>query len=208
MKTDIIEAFSTLANIAGGVIKDGEFMKCDISDTNVKKVNYEEEKNFYCLTVPSSSFIVKYNDKISVTGNCHSVAGAEAFRIAINECLEDNILTQDDINNLKSDIIKSGKQIKEHEFRIIEMIFEKGEISGFKEKDIKTFVKSRINLCLNNLGIDSIYEIKDNPIAEWFYSMNNTLVVHDFFSSLGNQYNRNWSEGSFVVESNTYNFKG
>ena len=144
----------------------------------------------------------------AVDENTHSMAGATAFRIAITECLNDNILTQDQVDKLKFDIIKSARQIKEHEFRIIEMIFEKGEIEGCKEKDIKTFVKSRINLCLNNLGIESIYEIKENPISQWFYNMNNTLVVHDFFSNLGSQYNRNWSETGFVVDSDTYNFKG
>ena len=143
-----------------------------------------------------------------VDENYHSIAGAATFRIAITECVEDNILTESEIVELKNNIIKSAKLIKDHEFRIIDMIFEKGEIEGFKEKDIKNFVKSRINLCLNNLGIDSIYDIKENPIAQWFYNTNNTLVVHDFFNSLGNQYNRNWSDTNFIVEENTYNFIG
>lgn len=34
---------------------------------------YDEPVDFYCVTVPSGMFYVRYNNKVSVTGNCHSL---------------------------------------------------------------------------------------------------------------------------------------
>ena len=34
---------------------------------------YDEPVDFYCVTVPSGMFYVRYNNKVSVTGNCHSM---------------------------------------------------------------------------------------------------------------------------------------
>ena len=140
--------------------------------------------------------------------NIHSLAGSATFITAVTECLDGGILTQDEVDVLYSDVVKSAKLLKEHEFRIVEMIFEKGNIDGINEKDMKTFVKSRINLCLNNLGISSIYDIKDNPVGAWFYDNINMPTSHDFFVNLGSQYNRNYSEVEFVVERDKYSFKG
>ena len=208
MKKDVIEAFNTLANIAGGVIYDGKFIEREVVDVKVNHINYDTEQEFYCLTVPSSAFVVKSENKVSVTGNCHSLAGAHAFRIAVTECKEEDILTVDQVKELQRAIVKGAKELKEHEYRIIEMIFAKGKIDGITERDMKTFIKSRINLCLNNLGIDSIYDINDNPIGRWFYDNITMPTIHDFFYALGSQYHRDWAESDFKVEANTYTFSG
>lgn len=34
---------------------------------------YDEPVDFYCVTVPSGMFYVRYNNKVSVTGNCHAM---------------------------------------------------------------------------------------------------------------------------------------
>ena len=140
--------------------------------------------------------------------NIHSLAGAHAFRIAVTECKEEQILTTLQVKELQRAIVKGAKELKDHEYRIIEMIFAKGKIDGITERDMKTFIKSRINLCLNNLGIDSIYDINDNPIGKWFYDNITMPTIHDFFYALGSQYHRDWAESDFKVESNTYTFTG
>lgn len=140
--------------------------------------------------------------------NFHSLAGAHSFRIAVNECIDEKILTQEQVQELRQEIVKSAKELLSHENRIIEMIFAKGKIDGITERDMKTFVKSRINLCLNNLGIDSIFDIKDNPIAKWFYDNINMPTIHDFFNALGSQYHRDFAAADFVVKRDTYNFVG
>ena len=79
------------------------------------------------------------------------------------------------------------------------MIFEEGSIDGITDKQMKNFVQSRINLVLKELGVDKLFDVKYNPIAEWFYDNINSLRLHDFFQTTGDQYNRNWSEEKFKI---------
>jgi ribonucleotide reductase beta subunit family protein with ferritin-like domain len=50
---------------------------------------------------------------------------------------------------------------------------------------------------MENLGFKSIFKPSYNPIAKWFYKDLESSTLHDFFSSTGNDYNRNWIEGKF-----------
>ena len=77
------------------------------------------------------------------------------------------------------------------------MIFEKGQMDGITDVQMKRFIESRINLCLRNLNIKPIFESTYNPIADWFYDGINAYQMNDFFTGVGNSYNRNWSEGGF-----------
>ena len=46
-----------------------------VNNQSTKKVinKYDEPVDFYCVTVPSGMFYVRYNNKVSVTGNCHNM---------------------------------------------------------------------------------------------------------------------------------------
>lgn len=141
--------------------------------------------------------------------NLHSLGGAMSFKIAVEEILKDEILTEAQLEEFKEKVRKSAKVLAEHEFRIIDMIFEKGDKDNMKES-MKQFVMSRINLCLQNLGIKSIFsydEIGANKVATWFYANINMPTIHDFFVNLGSQYNRDWSEAEFKIEKNKYIFE-
>jgi ribonucleotide reductase beta subunit family protein with ferritin-like domain len=100
-------------------------------------------------------------------------------------------------DSVKERLVEAARRIYEHEYRIAQMVFEKGDIEGINLVDLEVFVKSRINLCLENLGIDPIYEVKKNPIADWFYDDINSIRFHDFFTGSGSEYNRNWDESAF-----------
>ncbi|BFG81850.1 ribonucleotide-diphosphate reductase subunit beta [Pseudomonas phage PP21] len=99
--------------------------------------------------------------------------------------------------NLEYDLANCARTIAEHEFRIVDMIFEKGEMEGITAEQMKTFVKSRVNICLAQLGIDPVFDVSNNIIAEWFYDGINGVMFHDFFSGIGNSYNRSWDEKGF-----------
>lgn len=123
--------------------------------------------------------------------NLHHEGGCWLFR----QYKHESRLTPEQEMALRADIIKSAEQIREHEHRIVDLIFSGGRIEGITPHQMKVFIDSRINLCLNNLGYESIYEVKDNPIAEWFYTgIKSKAVIHDFFNGIGNQYHRNWNE--------------
>jgi ribonucleoside-diphosphate reductase beta chain len=128
--------------------------------------------------------------------NLHSEAGAWAYRNLLKE--EKEINPNFDEASLSRKVRKAGEMIFEHEQRIIEMVFSKGSIRGITAKQMENFVMSRINICLQNLGLDPLFEVTYNPVAKWFYKMIGGDTQHDFFYKLGSGYNRDWSEKSFV----------
>ncbi|MFF3673588.1 ribonucleotide-diphosphate reductase subunit beta [Streptomyces sp. NPDC002120] len=125
--------------------------------------------------------------------NLHALAGAWLF----NTLCEESGYDEERMADLHTGVVKAAETIYEHESRIVDMIFEKGQIDGIKAEDLKTFIKSRINLCLTNLNMLELYEVKDNPVAEWFYKGINAYSFGDFFYGVQNEYNRTTSEEDF-----------
>lgn len=126
--------------------------------------------------------------------NIHSEAGAWLFRTHLSEAG----LTPEEIEVLFAAIYKVAEKILEHEYRIIDMVFEKGPMENITALQMKHFVDSRVNLCLERLGLKKIREVKYNPIADWFYDGINSYTFNDFFSGIGNQYSRGWDESAFI----------
>lgn len=118
--------------------------------------------------------------------NLHATAGAWLFKTLTDEMGLDPV----EVNTLHEEITQVAYKIASHEDRIIDMIFEKGEIEGIKASDLRTFVRSRINLCLDNLGVGRAFDIAENPIADWFYVGINAYQMTDFFTGTGSEYNR------------------
>jgi ribonucleoside-diphosphate reductase beta chain len=126
--------------------------------------------------------------------NNHSLGGAFAFKVRKQELN----LTPDQEQELKETIFAAAKRLYEHECRITQMIFEKGSIDGITETQLTHFVQSRINECLKELGYEKLFDVKYNPIADWFYDGINGFAFNDFFSGMGNSYHRKWDENDFV----------
>lgn len=183
-------------------------IESDLTNVEITHLKHETE-DFYCLTVPSGAFVVKHDDIESISGNCHALSGAASFQIAIQEMRENGTLTNDMFTALSNIIRNYAMKVKEHEFAIIDKIFEKGDKDNQK-LSMQQFVLSRINLCLQNLGIHTIYsydEIGENKVAVWFYKNLNMPVIGDFFVNLQSNYSRDWNETAFVVEPNKYTFE-
>lgn len=128
----------------------------------------------------------------------HMEAAAWLFRTHFKEADNAGLLTDEYKKSLKEDIFKGAEIVFDHEKQIIKKIFEKGTIESITPKQLEHFVQSRINMCLRNLGYENLYKVEYNPIAEWFYDGINGYQMTDFFSSQGNQYQRNWDEKGFT----------
>jgi len=126
--------------------------------------------------------------------NLHSLAGAWSFKKKLSEAN----LTPEQKEALHNQILVLANTLYEHEKEIVKLTFSKGKIEGITETQIIHFVESRINECLKQLGYPKMFDVKYNVIAEWFYKGINDYQFNDFFSGLGNQYNRNWAEADFV----------
>jgi len=120
----------------------------------------------------------------------HSKASAYAFNLKFKE----HPYKEKVVSELK----KTAELILEHEKQIISKLFEKGKIEGITAHQLENFVMSRINECFKDMGLEKIFDVKYNPIAEWFYKGINDYQFNDFFAGQGNQYHRNWDESSFI----------
>lgn len=127
----------------------------------------------------------------------HSVAAAWLFRTLLHEKRQAGEITKQEELDLELDIIKAANTVFEHEKVIISKIFEKGKIDGITPHQLEVFAKSRIDLCLSNLGYQAIYNVEYNPIGDWFYKGITGYSSQDFFASKGNQYQRNWDLNGF-----------
>jgi ribonucleoside-diphosphate reductase beta chain len=128
--------------------------------------------------------------------NMHSQGGAWAFKYKLAQMGKD--ATPEYVAEIEAKVREVAKKIYEHECQIIAMLFEKGDIKGITAHQLENFVQSRVNECLKNLGFAKEYDVKYNPISEWFYKGINDYTFNDFFSGMGNQYHRNWDSSAFV----------
>lgn len=94
-------------------------------------------------------------------------------------------------------LVEMAEVVRDHEHAIVDKIFEQGEIDGITPTQMKHFVDSRINVVARNLGYNNLYDVKYNPIGDWFYDSINNYVSNDFFAGVGREYSRNWDEGEF-----------
>ena len=70
----------------------------------------------------------------------------------------------------KSKVVKACKKAFKHESRIIDWIFEDGELDFLPKDVIKEFVKNRFNRSLVSIGIDEVFDVDENLLTEteWF----------------------------------------
>lgn len=130
--------------------------------------------------------------------NLHSEAGAWIHK----ELKKEMGLDELDYRKYERKIITACEKVYEHESRIIDMIFDKGDIKGITANQMNNFIQSRINVCLSQLDIEPLYKVEYDPISKWFYKNINSGSLHDFFTKQGNNYTRDWSEAKFTWTKN------
>lgn len=123
----------------------------------------------------------------------HAEGGAYAFREAIKQ----SKLSANEEYHLEQMLFIAAGKIYEHECRIIDKIFERGEIKGITKESLKKFVDHRISVCLVALGISKDV-LPAGPVGDWFYKDINDYKFNDFFAGQGREYTRNWDEKGFV----------
>lgn len=107
-------------------------------------------------------------------------------------------LSKGELDELKAIVTNLATSISEHEKRITAMLFEKGKMDGITQTQMEHFVESRVNTCLEQLGYVKLFDVKYNPVAEWFYDGINNFQMNDFFQGVGREYTRGWDSSSFA----------
>ena len=125
----------------------------------------------------------------------HHEAGAYLFK----QDLKESKLSAEDKQQLFNRIQDAGLKLYEHEEAIIEKFHEKGDLRGITKEQFKTFIKSRINFCLSNFGIEHIFDLNgvDNPVDGWFGAKIKGYIANDFFNTLGREYSTRFVENKY-----------
>lgn len=179
---EIINHPSDLVSLAGFSMVEGVIL---YSSFAYLKHFQSQGKNLLTNVVRGLNFSVRDE-------NLHSVAGATSFKYLAKKLNYTDVQMQ----GIEFEIRKLAETLYSHECAIIGQIFSYGEQS-INEEELKTFVKSRINTCLMELGFDAMYTIESNPVADWFYKGINSYQFNDFFSGQGREYVRSWNEDGF-----------
>ena len=106
--------------------------------------------------------------------------------------------------NTYADIVTVAKALLEHEYHLLDLIYEKGSIDTVTKEDLKLFLHHRWNDSMTGLGFanEAVLPIGDNPVAKWFYKgIHNKMTSTDNFAALSNTYNRKWLATNFTWES-------
>lgn len=179
----INNVFDILISIGVGSIIEGAIL---YSNFAFLKHFQAEGKNLLPNLVAGINFSVRDE-------HLHSIAGAWLFRQLLSEAG----LSDEEKKNLNDILVEMCDKVAEHENIIISKIFDKGNIRGITDLQLRNFVQSRLDLCMQQLGFSPIYNVSYNPIAHWFYKNIQSNQLHDFFYKVGNSYNRDWSEKKF-----------
>lgn len=121
--------------------------------------------------------------------NMHAVAGSWSF----NQLAQETGIKP----SIQNRLVVAAMKLREHEHRVVDMIFAKGPIEGITAKQLCDFIDHRLDLCLNNLGIASVFKPHESVISSWFYKDINNFSFNDFFAGTGKEYVRAWSEDDF-----------
>tara|TARA_R110002073_G_scaffold309611_3_gene479953 strand:+ start:10276 stop:11238 length:963 start_codon:yes stop_codon:yes gene_type:complete len=125
--------------------------------------------------------------------NIHSEAGALLTKTYINE-YQDGGYTR----GQKDALYACAMEIIKHEDIIIDRMVPNDDVEGISVASMKVFARHRVNLCLQQLGLQPLFNEEKNVIKEWFYDGINAVQLHDFFVGVGNEYNRDWNERRFT----------
>ncbi len=148
------------------------------------------EGNVYCVTVPSGFVVVKRNDCIVISGNCHVDGMVKLFRTYIEENIE---IWNDD---LKKQIYDICRQMVEHEDHFIDLAFELGGVQGMTAEDIKQYIRYIADRRLVQLGLKPNYGVSENPLP-WVDEMVNAPEFTNFFEQRVTEYARAISTGDW-----------
>jgi ribonucleotide reductase beta subunit family protein with ferritin-like domain len=162
-----------------------------INPTEITKTKvYHEKTNFYCLTVPSGAFVIKSNDEVSITGNCHVDGMTWLFKQYIKE--NRHIWTKE----LQDKIYRIAEKMVELEDKFIDLAFEMGAIEGLTSDEVKTYIRYITDRRLIGLSMKGLYKVKTNPLP-WVEELLNAPEHASFFETRATAYAKGALTGSW-----------
>ena len=94
---------------------------------------------------------------------------------------------------LNDEIVSACKKAYKAECKVLDWIFEKGELSFMSKDVVKNFIKDRFNQSLESLNIKPIFDIDEEQLKEtmWFDEEMLSTKSNDFFVKRATPYSKN-----------------
>jgi ribonucleotide reductase beta subunit family protein with ferritin-like domain len=170
------------------------------STSATKKVKQNYSGKVYCLSVPSGAFFVRYNEKVSVGGNCHT---------RLTETIIKNWQAGEDKDFIN--IIKEEERLVYTMFDLAvateiewaEYLFKNGSILGLNVELLSQYIKFIANRRLKAINMKPLYDVSTKNPLSWVdnYLKSGALSVapqeSEFLSYQIGNIDKNITEGQF-----------
>jgi ribonucleoside-diphosphate reductase beta chain len=89
-------------------------------------------------------------------------------------------------------IMNSCREAYEAESKIVDWIYEKGELSFLPAANVKEFIKHRLNNSLSSIGLERVFTVSDALLEETDWFDNEVIATKhvDFFNKRSINYNK------------------
>ena len=153
------------------------------TEVQIKHHKHDEPKNFYCLAVPGKAFFVQdKNGNKSVTGNTMHVEGIT--KLFKTYCAEHPRIVDE---QFKKDIYAIARQSVKLEDKFLKLAYKIGDIEGLTESDVKQYIRFITDRRLLQLGLNTNYKVKENPLP-WLDWVINGADHTNFFENVVTNY--------------------
>jgi len=112
-----------------------------------------------------------------------------------NEFIKENPEIWDE--KLKKEIYESCRTIVSHEDAFIDLAFQMGPLKGLTAEEVKQYIRWIGNRRLQQLGLESIYDVKTNPLT-WLDTMLNAVEHMNFFEGRATEYSKASTKGTWA----------
>jgi len=151
-------------------------------------------KSFQSNGMNELSVIVRGTNQSAIDEDLHGQISAEIINTYYHEL--GTTLFEDKTRYAK--VIEAVHKAFEHEQQITRKAIPSGSLNGNTVEQFDTFVKYRLNIYLERLGLPPEFEIDENPIADWFEKNTYAFKVVDFFTAgQGMEYESSWNTEAF-----------
>lgn len=116
----------------------------------------------------------------------HSKMGCQLFRHMCEEYPELKM-------SVKEAVEEAAQAMLDLELNYIDKMFEMGDLENLKKKDLKNFIRRRVNEKYNELGYEGKlfeYDVKSADELEWFYHLTGGTTHTDFFAVRPTDYSK------------------
>ena len=138
--------------------------------------------------------IVRGTNQSALDEDLHGQVSAEIINTYYNEL--GTSLKDDEIRLPK--VVEAIHYAFEHECRIIDTAIPSGALNGVTVKQYKDFVKHRLNIFSNRLGLPAQFKVRDCPVKDWFEKNTYSYKMVDFFTAgQGMEYETSYNKRAF-----------